>query len=139
MNNRQVCVLSVVLTAVVAGCQQSPVARAGKPDPSGRDIMATYSFGELYASLPAELSVPTLRAAAESTLRSRGYVITDSSSTQDRMRVLAVSRTDGRNEKSTITARLTPQRTAIVVDTGTFGDEATSRAILDDLLRVLGR
>lgn len=103
--------------------------------------MANYAMGTLSTILGPEVSVPTLRAAAENTLRARGYVITDSTGTADSMRVKGASRSgsEGRLEPTVISARVTYSNTSLDVASGTFGDEAASRAILDDLLRRVGR
>jgi hypothetical protein len=133
MRMRALSVLGVL--ACLSACQSPPPIPVGEK----RDILAEYSLGQLSATLPAEISIPTLRAAAEHTLRSRGYVITQSSSTADRMRVIATSQVDGRHEPTTITGRVTYSNIRVTVESGAFGDEAASRAILDDVLRRLGR
>lgn len=131
----------VVCVGIQAGCQQNAHTRPDNVRPAGADqsILAEYSFGALSASMPGDLGVQTLRAAAESTLRSRGYVIVESSATRDRMRVVATSQVDGRHEPTTISARVTSQSSRVSIESGAFGDEQASRAILDDLLRRLGR
>ncbi len=130
-----------LLAALAGGCQQNSNARPDNVRPAGADqgILAEYSFGALSASMPGDLGVQTLRAAAESTLRSRGYVILESNATQDRMRVVAASQVDSRHEPTTISGRVTRQSSRVSIESGAFGDEQASRAILDDLLRRLGR
>lgn len=139
----------------VGGCQQTRVAPAGGGGVGGdggaysngraaaapAPIMAEYAMGTLSTTLGPEVSVATLRAAAEQTLRARGYIITDSVGTADHMRIKATSRSgsEGTLEHTTIAARVTYSRTRLEIESGTFGDEAASRAIMDDLLRRLGR
>lgn len=104
--------------------------------------------GKLSADLPAEIGVLTTKAAAESTLRSRGYVITKSGGTKDSMSVTGkYAGSDGPSSPIEISARLvggdggaqSDLATQITVNTGFFGDESTTRAILDAMLRTLGR
>lgn len=132
-------------TIALGACQQTRSApagsRGGEPGEQGQQIMANYALGTLSATLGPEVSVPTLRAAAENTLRARGYVVTDSMGTDDHMRVKGASRSgsEGWLEPTVISARVTYANTRIEIERGTFGDEAASRAILDDLLRRIGR
>lgn len=138
---RWVCAMGMG-AAIVGAC--TPQKKGEMPEnvrPAGekREILAEYSFGQLSATLPAEVGVATLRAAAESTLRSRGYVIIESASTDDRMRVVGTSRVDGRSEPTTISAKVTYSGVRVMIESGAFGDEGVSRVILDDVLRRLSK
>lgn len=125
----------VLVPFAPAACQKSSIAQQGQD----RSITAKYTFGELLANLPPEVSVATARAATESTLRSRGYVISSSAGTKDHAEIIARSNVGGRSEKARISLSETAGGTGIVIDAGTFGDEAVSRSMLDGILSALGR
>lgn len=135
-------VLSVLVPAALlagltamGGCQQTRVEAHGRE----RRVMAGYAMGTLSANLPQEVSVPQAHAAAEATLLDRGYVIEGSGVTRDAARLRARARVNGREESVVIAARLVPSGVRVSIESGVFGDEAVSRAILDDVLVRLGR
>ena len=119
----------------VGACQQTRTATHGQD----RRVMAGFAFGTLTANLPQTVSVSQVHAAAESVLLDRGYSIEGSACTLDNARVRARSRVDGRDETTTIAARVIPSGVRVAIEAGLLGDEAVSRALLDDLLARLGR
>lgn len=144
------CAALLGLLMMTSACQQNRSAdgswKGQRHEQTQRGIKAAFTFGELHADLPASVSVPAARAAAESSLRARGYVIKDAASTSDGMRVVGVSRVGGRRAETTITAGLTnfvkgvtEGGTHVMIDTGSSGDEGVSRALLDDMLVRIGR
>ena len=128
-------VLLAALTACTGGCMKSTVANQGQ----NHDVTAVFRMGELYAELPGEVGVLTAQSAAAATLRSRGYVITDSAGTKDRAYVTAKSYVDGRTEKTRVDVSSEAKGTMVHIESGTFGDETASRDLLDGILKRLGR
>ncbi len=103
-------------------------------------MLAEYAMGTLEASLPATVGIPAVRASAEQTLRSRGYVISESYGSRDRFRVDATGPgREGRRDRTRIEGWLTPSTTRVRIESGLFGDEAAAKAVLDEMLVRLGR
>lgn len=119
-----------------AACQPS-VATHGR----GRDVTAAYRFRTLEANLGPEVGVLTVRAAAEQSLRARGYVVTRSDGDDDRCRVEA--RTAGMGDWDRVVVESWVDGgspgTSVSVRCEPWGDEKISRAVLDGLLVRLGR
>ena len=125
-----------VLGAVsLGGCTRPAVETQGQRG----EVMAGYTVEGLSAKLPAKVSVLAVRAATEAELRGRGYVITDSTGSQDRATIRARSSGEPRSGSTQVTVRLVPRATQIEVDPGWLGDEASARALLDGVLKRLGR
>ena len=98
------------------------------------DVIAEQYGDRIEAILPPTIDVPTARAAAEQTLRARGYVITESSGTLDQSRVEA-SRVAGSNTTTFQAWRASAGNTRVRFS----GDAAASRSMLDELIARLGR
>jgi hypothetical protein len=107
----------------------------------GRDksIIAESYGGRIEAALPASVPVPAARAAAEQTLRSRGYVITETFGTDDHAKVQASGTGDKRTDTTSVEAWRSGKGTRLSVDSGLFGDVAAARSILDETIARLGR
>ena len=123
-----------------AGCATKPrVQRVGP-------VLASYSFRTLTADLGADLRVPTVVTAAEFALAGRGYTVSTRRMTEDAGRVVAHAQgatigfgpRDAVSEKVVVSATLTASGTRVKVTAEPMGNEAFSRAILDDMLRRLG-
>lgn len=131
-------VAGVVAVAALssAGCQPS-IASQGQR----RDVLAAYQFRTLEAKLGPEVQVLTVKAAAEQTMRSRGYVISTASGGNDHCRVVAKSNGDGDWDQLVIESWVAdrPLATMVSVTCEPWGDEALSRAVLDGVLNRLGR
>jgi hypothetical protein len=111
------------------------------PEHRGRDnsIVAETSGGCIEAVLPSTVPVPAARSAAEQTLRSRGYVITETYGTDDKAKIEASGTGERRTDRTTVTAWRTGGGTRVSVDSGLFGDVAAARSILDEVIARLGR
>lgn len=127
--------LGAALCGLVAGCAKPVVTTHGRT----QTVLAEYAMGNLEAALPATVGVLTVRAAAEQTLRARGYVITESFGSRDRFEVEARGPgSDGRRDRTRVKGWLTPNGTRVRVEAGLFGDEAAAKAVLDEMLVRLG-
>ncbi len=122
------------VVGVVGGCQPS-VGAQGR----GRDIMATYSVRTLSVQLEAALQVLTVQAAAESAVRSRGYIVTSATGTADTMRVEAKDSGSGDWDRLVVEGCVKQNSTEISVRCEPWGDEGVSRAVMDAVLIRLGR
>ncbi len=133
------CTLHFVLSA----CSHTVSEFHGAKSPTPVEV----SGNRLSANLFRPPSPPAaIRAAAEQTLRARGYVITEAYGTTDKIHLEASGTGERRTDKTTIEAwsdqGLPPHNlpmTRLTVDSGLFGDTAAARAILDDILARLGR
>ena len=125
----------LLLAISLPSCAKSRVAPQGE----NGEVMASYSGSTLEANLPSSVDVLAVQAAAESELRSRGYVITKAHGTADSMRVVARAGGQRRDDEVTVSARARGRATSVSVENGLFGDEAASRVVLDGVLKRLGR
>ena len=108
--------------------------------------MAAYSFRTLTANLGMDMRVPLVVTAAEQALGQRGYTISSRRMTEDSGQVIAVAAgsslghdfRDGLSERIVFSAKLTASGTRVKVSAQPLGNEAISRAILDDILLRLG-
>lgn len=134
--NARACSAAAAMGAllVCAGCQPT-VAGQGRE----RDVQAAYSMRTLEARLAPSTQVLTVRAAAEQALRSRGYTVTESSGSADSARVVAKSSGLGDWDRVVVESWAREGSTAVFVTCEPFGDEATSRTVLDSVLRRLGK
>jgi hypothetical protein len=130
----------LVVMVALAGCATKPrVQRVGP-------VLASYSFRTLTADLGADLRVPAVVTAAEFALADRGYTVSSRWMTEDAGRVIAHAQgsaigfgpRDAMLEKVVVSAALTASGTRVKVTAEPMGNEAFSRAILDDMLRRLG-
>ncbi len=125
-------------SAMLGGCQSEPNRQRHGT------VWATYSGPTLSAELGVDVRVPAVLAAAESALVQRGYSVVSRRGTEDSGRIEALPPGVGRAgkpgvwEKVWIAARVTSRGTQVKVTAEPWGDEAISRAILDDLLYRLG-
>ena len=119
---------------LLTGCK-ARIEGAGRE----REVQAAYEFRSLSADLTDGVSVRAAAAAAESALRSRGYVITKSDTTSDRSRIEAKSNGDGWLDKVVFEAGVAGAGTRASFTAEPFGDEVTSRALMDAMLARLGR
>jgi len=119
---------------VLTGCK-ARIEGAGKE----RGVQASYQYGSLSADLSDGVSVRAAAAAAESALRSRGYIITGSEVTSDRARIEAKAHGDGWLDKVVFNASGAGAGTRASFKAEPFGNEAASRALMDSMLARLGR
>jgi hypothetical protein len=125
---------AVAIAAIIGACAR-PVERAGR----GGDVLIESYGSRLEAKLPPDVSPLTARAAAERTLRERGYVITDSYGTEDRFRIEAAGAGERRGERTAVEGWLIPGGSRLRVESGLFGDETAARSLLDGVLAAMGR
>lgn len=129
--------IPLLLAAFLAACASEPVAQGQSR------TLATYSFGTLEATLPDSARVQAVTAAADATLRARGYAVTSTRGTADMSYVYAKSSVrQGPMAMPSkgyvaVEAKVVAGGTFVTVKVGDFGDEPESRAILDDVLRRL--
>lgn len=124
----------LIACACIAACRPSVSSHGQK-----RDVLASYQFRTLEAKLGPEVPVLTARAAAEQALRSRGYVVTNTSGGADRSRIEARAAGRGDLDKLVVESWAGDRFTGVSVTVEPFGDEAESRAVLDAILNRLGR
>jgi hypothetical protein len=119
---------------MMCGCRAS-VESHGRD----RGISAAYQFRTLEAELDRSVSTLTVQAAAEQTLRARGYVITGASRTAEMTRITA--QTGGADSTDRIVVETWPKgrATGLSITCEPWGDEAQSRMVLDAVLARLGR
>lgn len=132
MKIARVLVLSAPLALLaLAGCESTP-----KQQGSQSQLTATYKMGALSAVIPAK--VPAVMAAAEQTLRDRGYAIESSASTTEQGGIVA--RPPAYNLGKTMkidVASTTSDETSITLSAQPW-DETLLRITLDRILARLG-
>lgn len=119
---------------LLAACNGGGRTASAGPE---RQQTATYRLRVLTSDLPPQVRVPSIAAAAEATLRHRGYSVT-STATEDYMRVEGEAPNAGWGERVVIRARQTPGKTRVEITAQPLGDQVLSRAVLDELLASLG-
>lgn len=124
------CLALVLAAGLVSAC-----ASDGRP--VGRDVEGTYLLGTLSAEVPDR--IPAVIAAADAALRGRGYTIVARVATEDRGEVVARPYRPGPLERIIVGAELTDAGSEITVAMRPIPDQRASLAIMDDLLRRLGR
>lgn len=125
-------VACVAAALCLSGCETAP-----KDEPV-RSVRAAYSYPALSAILPEGNRVPAIIAAAEDTLRSRGYSIASSHSTEESGKIVArPPRTSDYPELTVRSSRL-PEGARVEVRVTPFGDKDLSRSVLDGTLQRLG-
>lgn len=125
---------AILAVAAAGGCQKS-VGQHGRE----RDIEATYALRTLEAQLGPEIQVLTVSAAAEQALRARGYTVTRTRGGGDHARIEARAGGEGSFDKVVIETWQGAGFTGVSVTREPWGDEAVSRALLDGVLRRLGK
>ena len=124
------CAAPFVVVAL-SGCEATP-----KQQGSQSQLTATYKMGALSAVVPAK--VPAVMAAAEQTLRDRGYAIESSASTTEQGGIIA--RPPAYNLGKTMkidVASTANDETTISLSTNPW-DETLLRITLDRILARLG-
>jgi hypothetical protein len=122
----------------MGGCATTPRGPTYGWHGQEQAIVGVYAVDTLHSQLPEIVPPQSVRAAAERTLRARGYTITTSEATNDRTRVVARP-PDARLFKRVIVgSSLAPQGTRVSVHIEPGGNETTSRDMLDSILTLLG-
>lgn len=127
------CLLVAGAGVLATGC--SPVVKA-----HGRQgtVEATYARRTLSATLPASARVPAVIAAAEETVRARGYSVERSTATEEVGVLVARPPRTTDFPVITIDADVVPGATRVRLTVSPFGDQEMSRSILDGTLQRLG-
>lgn len=119
------------------GCaRQEPTPVGGR----GGSILATSSFGTLEARIPEPIPVRSVLAAAEGTMRDRGYTIVSRRTTDElgRLEARPPSRTLG--GRWIVEARAVGSgETALSVRGRGWDDDGAARILMDAILQRLGR
>lgn len=101
-------------------------------------ISATYAYPKLEADLPDATRVPAAIAAADATLRARGYSVEKSSSSEEAGLVRALPPRSSDYPVVEVKATRTTTGTHVTIGVTPFGDEDLSRSVLDGMLSRLG-
>lgn len=136
--------LPTLSTAATGALTLAVLAAAGCTSSAlhGRSqLQADYSVRELSTVLPAEVTVAQAAAAAERALLQGGFVLTERTVTADGARLVgaAPSRSGlGPDPRPMVALRPVAGGTRTTITLEPFGDEETSRRILDEMLLGLG-
>lgn len=125
------CVL-MLSGALLGGCQST-----AKEKPV-RGVSATYSYPTLSAVLPEGARVPSVLAAAEDTLRSRGYAIATSQTTEEAGKVIARPPRTSSYPTVTVRSERVEMGTRVMVSVSPIGDSDLSSSVLDGVLQRMG-
>lgn len=127
--------LAAAIVAALSGCTPSLYTHG-----NDRPILAAYSNQNLRATLPADVPVLTAHAAALDAARARGYTIVRESGTSDRATILARAHGEDKGwDDLHVDTFLVKGGTRVIINTGSAGNEAQARALLDAVLTRLGR
>jgi hypothetical protein len=127
--------LAAAIVAALSGCTPSLYTHG-----NDRPILAAYSNQNLRATLPADVPVLTAHAAALDAARARGYTIVRESGTADRAMILARAHGEDKGwDDLQVDTFLVMGGTRVIINTGSAGNEAQARALLDAVLTRLGR
>src|SRR5436190_3457265 len=127
----------LLLPALLIGCSSQT-----KTQGSNQDMVATYHASyrgwTLTTNLPAEARVPAVVAAAEQTLRARGYTITTSDSTEEQGEIVAHPPSTNNFPRIVIASARGVSSTTVDMRVEPFGDQELCRSVLDGMLQRMG-
>lgn len=128
------CVFATALCA--AGCA-SPQAL-----PQGRGaIVASYAARTLTSTLPDAARVPAALAAADLTLRARGYTVDRLEATEESGQIVARAPTSSEVDQSwakvVVAAKRRWNGTVLTIEFVPWGNQSASRVLLDGILQRL--
>lgn len=116
-----------------------PACKAQQRAQGDRGLVASYSGFSLSADLPAEARVPAVVAAAEQTLRARGYTIDSNESTEESGRLIArPPRTNDPYPRLVVGVTASGDASHITLTYQPLGDQELCRSVLDGILSRLG-
>ena len=133
MRSPQLIGLAGTALLLLAGCSSPMPVSQGQTN-----IMATYEYPSLSAVLPTQARVPAVIAAAEQTVRARGYAVLDLASAEELGKVVARPPRTSDIPTVRIEAYRVFQWTKVVITFVPWGDNASSRSMLDGILQRLG-
>lgn len=126
-------ILALVILALLSSACQPTVRAQGQ-----RSLTATYQGTTLSTALPPAVRVPAAIAAAEETLRARGYSVSRVEATEERGRITGRPPHTSDFPRVVISAIRQPSGTRLDIRWDPFGDEEACRSILDGILQRLG-
>jgi hypothetical protein len=132
MKSRMLTVGSLVGLSLLAAC--SPQAKVQ----GNKDTVATYHRMTLRANLPDESRVPAVIAAADQTLRARGYTVVRSSATEEKGELVAHPPRTTNLPRIVIESERGVSSTIVDLRVDPFGDQDLCRSVLDGMLQRLG-
>lgn len=126
-----------LLALAVPACSSEQGTYVGQ---RSNPIYATQSLGDLEAVIPEQMPVRAVIAAAEATLRDRGYTIWATRTTDERGRIEARPPSRDMGRKWVVEAwAATREQTAISISGGPWDDDQAARVLMDAILQRLGR
>lgn len=132
--------LLLLAPLVTAACSSAQPSRAVSVGSRSDPISVEYAFGALQAQIPEPLPVRSVAAAAEATLRDRGYMILSNRTTDDSARVEARPPSRDLGRRWIILTRATSDgQTLLSVEREPWGDDDAPRVMMDAILQALGR
>lgn len=142
MTPRTTLSLSRALALLLAPALLTACSAQSKTQGSNQDTVATYHATyrgwTLSTNLPAEARVPAVVAAAEQTLRARGYTITTSDSTEEEGEVVAHPPRTNNLPRIVIASARGVSSTTVDMRVEPFGDQELCRSVLDGMLQRMG-
>lgn len=130
----------LVLGLGAGACSPSSTSREVSVGSRTNPIYAEFAFGALEATIPEPLPIRSVAAAAEATLRDRGYMILSSRTTDDSARIEARPPSRDLGRRWIVLAQATPDaQTLLSVEREPWGDDGASRVMMDAILQRLGR
>ncbi|HYE62194.1 MAG TPA: hypothetical protein VD997_09370 [Phycisphaerales bacterium] len=132
MNPRLLPILALV--TLLPAC--SPEVKTHGPR---QDVTATYHNAALSTSLAPTARVPAVIAAADQTLRARGYAVQRSTATEEAGELIANAPRYNNYPRVRVRATRADAATLLEVKVEPFGDQELSRSVLDGILQKLGQ
>lgn len=129
---RAAALASTLALLALAACraQPQPVGATG--------LQAEYALGTLRTQLDPRIGVLAVVDAAEIELRARGYAIDDRSASDDAASLSARQSAQDAWSNVRVSARHRAQGTELAVFAAPFGDEVTSRVLMEAIVARLG-
>jgi hypothetical protein len=103
-----------------------------------KDVTASYSGITLSSDLPGSARIPAVIAAADQTLRARGYAVQRTTATEEAGEILANAPRYNNYPRVRLRASRVEGATHVDVSVEPFGDQELSRSVLDGVLQKLG-
>lgn len=128
--NFLVATMAALCAGVLVGCHTQTIQQGS--------VMASYSGITLTADLPDPSRVPMVMAAAEETLRGRGYAIKRSDTTEEAGSLVAVPPRANDFPRMLVEVKRKATGTRITMSYRPLGDEEVCRSALDGILVKLG-
>ena len=119
---------------LAGGCSTSETQSQGP----NKDVTATYSWRTLKADLPEQTRVPAVIAAADETLRARGYTVEKSSATEEMGEIIAHAPRYNDYPRLVLTSKRGASGTSVALVVEPFGDQELCRSVLDGVLQRMG-